>query len=189
MITIIMPTYQRSHVLPRTVKSVLNQTHSNWELLIVDNAGDAVIPLNDSRIRLFRHAEKASAAYARNRGVEYAKGDLVCFFDDDDVMYPEYLESFVAAFREHPNASMVRCGMLVGNHRIDYSYATPECCLRREFATPTWDDRGPCQDQRYFKGIAARHVWSEKQGDIVVVRRPVCRACKDRTGGLRSGNH
>jgi glycosyltransferase involved in cell wall biosynthesis/SAM-dependent methyltransferase len=189
MISIIMPTYQRSHVLPRAVKSVLNQTYLNWELLMVDNAGDAVIPFNDSRIRVLRHVEKASAAYARNRGIEYAKGDLVCFFDDDDVMYPEYLESFVAAFRDHPNASMVRCGMQVGSHRIDYSYATPECCIRREFATPTWDDRGPCQDQRYFKAIAARHAWSEKRGDIVVVRLPVCRACKDRSGGLRSGNH
>jgi glycosyltransferase involved in cell wall biosynthesis len=157
-------------------------------LILVDNAGDLTARFDDPRIKVFRHADRASASYARNRGVEHAEGELVCFFDDDDVMFPDYLESFITALREHPQSSMVRCGMQVGE-RENYSFATPECCLRREFATPTWDDQGPCQDQRYFKRIVAQNRWQEKRGDIVVIRRTLCRALRAPAGGLRSGKH
>jgi hypothetical protein len=103
-------------------------------------------------------------------------------------MFPDYLESFVNAFRENPKASLVRCGMQAGG-KENYSLATPECCVRREFATPTWDDHGPCQDQRYFKSIVTRHRWQEKRGDIVVIPRPLCRALQAPAGGLRSGKY
>jgi len=188
-ISIVMPTYRRPHTLPRTLRSVVAQTYRNWELILIDNAGDAVLPFQDERIRLFRETAQASASFARNCGVGQATGDFVCFFDDDDLMLPTYLESFVSAFRHHRKAAIVRCGMLVTGNRVNYSYATPECCLRREFATATWDNSGPCQDQRYFKRIVQRHGWSEEEGHIVTIRKALCRALHDAKGGLRSGHY
>jgi hypothetical protein len=103
-------------------------------------------------------------------------------------MFPVYLERMVSAFREHPRAKMVRCGMVVSDGTTNFTYATPECMLRREFATATWPDQ-PSQDQIYFGDIVAAHGWSERDGDIVVVPAALCRANADPRGGLRSGRH
>lgn len=188
-ISIIMPTYRRRHTILSTVETIQLQTYTNWELIIVDNAGDGNYSFDDERIRVYRHAEKASASFARNRGLRYARGDLVCFFDDDDHMFPSYLERIVEAFERNPQAKMVRCGMYVAGNRVNYSYATPECCLRREFATPTWLNDGPAQDQNYFRRIIAKQRWSEATGDIVMVDEVLCRANAHPRGGLRSGRY
>jgi glycosyltransferase involved in cell wall biosynthesis len=184
-ISIVMPTYRRPHRLARTVAGVLAQSYGNWELIVVDNAGGADPGTADPRVRLVRHNEQASASWARNRGLGYATGDLVCFFDDDDDMAPDYLARFAAAFQRHPGAKMVRCGMYVAAGRVDYSFATPEVCLRRAYATPTWR-RGGAHDQTYFKEIVARNGWSGSR-DVVLLRAPLCRANHDPVGGLRAG--
>jgi hypothetical protein len=187
--SIIMPTYRRPHTLFRTVDLIRAQTHPNWELIIVDNAGDGQYSFADERIRVYVHAEQPSASYARNQGLRYATGDLVCFFDDDDDMFPNYLKSLAAAFVANPQAKMVRCGMLVSAGQVNFSHATPECCLRRAFATPTWTAAGIKQDQLYFGSIIAANGWSEGTGDIVVLAEAMCRANSDPQGGLRSGRY
>ncbi len=85
---------------------------------------------------------------------------------------------------------MVRCGMNVTAGKTDYTYATPECCLRREFATPTWlQHDGQEQDKSYFRRIISNNNWSEENGDIVVIHEVLCKANFDPRGGLRSGNY
>jgi glycosyltransferase involved in cell wall biosynthesis len=185
-VSIIMPTYRRWHTLYRTVQTIRAQTYTNWELVIVDNEGTADYGFDDARIGVHVHSERPSASYARNQGLLYATGDLVCFFDDDDDMFPEYLEKFVGAFEANPDAKMVRCGMMVSAQQMNLSYATPECCLRREFATPTWANHAS-HDQFYFKNIVAARGWSESQGDIITLNEPLCHANCDPRGGLRSG--
>ncbi len=188
-VSIVMPTYRRAHTLLRAVEMVLAQSHTDWELIVVDNFGDVAELPADDRIRLYRHTERPSSSYARNVGLGYARGELICFFDDDDDMYPSYLASFVEVFRRRPRVSLVRCGMLVSSNRVNFSYATPECCIRRRYATPTWDSNGPAQDQRYFRAIVRRHRWSEQRGDIALVRKALCRANSDPVGGLRQGGY
>lgn len=189
LVSIIMPTFQRHGVILRTIEKIVAQTYPHWELIIVDNDGHLSVELTDERIRLFRHPEEASAAYARNRGLQYVKGDLVCFFDDDDDMFPHYLERFVTAFDQNPQVKMVRAGMIVTGGKVNYSYATPECCLRRPFATPTWTTEGPGQDQKYFQRIIQHNRWKESTGDILLIREPLCRANVHPEGGLRSGKY
>ncbi|HZI48954.1 MAG TPA: glycosyltransferase family 2 protein, partial [Pyrinomonadaceae bacterium] len=186
-VSIIMPTYRRSHTLYRTVRSIQRQSYSNWELIIIDNEGTAGYRFDDPRISVRAHAEWTSASYARNQGLSYATGDLVCFFDDDDDMFPEYLEKFVNVFATNPQVKMVRCGMIVSAGQTNFSYATPECCLRREFATPTWASHTSSHDQLYFRNIIATCGWSESNGDIINLPEPLCRANCDPHGGLRSG--
>jgi glycosyltransferase involved in cell wall biosynthesis len=188
-VSIIMPTYRRHEIIARTIEKILAQTYPHWELIIVDNDGNLQVHLGDERIRIYRHREKASAAYARNKGLQYAQGDLVCFFDDDDDMFPNYLERFVKAFEAHSHVKMVRAGMIVTGGKVNYSYATPECCLRRSFATPTWTAEGPGQDQKYFQRIIHRNRWNESNGDIFLIEDPLCRANVHPNGGLRSGGY
>ena len=186
-VSIIMPTYRRSHTLLRTIETIRRQTYCNWELIIIDNEGTKDYQFSDPRIKVYVHAERPSASYARNQGVQYATGELVCYFDDDDEMFPNYLEMFVRTFEAHPEAKMVRCGMIVSAGRTNFTYATPECCIRREFVTGSWSNGGPAQDQLYFKSIIRRQGWSEVEGDIVVVNEALCKANCDSGGGLRSG--
>ena len=185
--SIVMPTYRRPHTIDRTIATVRAQTWRDWELIVVDNAGDGGYRFEDPRIRVHVHAETTSASHARNMGLRYVSGDLVCFFDDDDEMYPDYLAELAAAFRAHPAACMVRCGMLMKSGRVNFSHATPECCLRRRYATPTWDGLDFCEDQRYFEEIARANGWSEEGGEVVVIPKVLCAAYRDPVGGLRAG--
>lgn len=184
--SIVMPTFRRAHTIFATIATIQAQTYPHWELIVVDNAGDADYSFSDPRIRFFVHAEHASASHARNRGLAYVRGDLVCFFDDDDEMFPDYLEHFALAMRGRPEVKMGRCGMDLA-YDVNFSYATPECCLRREFATPTWDELGTCEDQRYFGDIVKAHGWTEEKGDIVLIPKALCRALRSREGGRRGG--
>jgi glycosyltransferase involved in cell wall biosynthesis len=186
-VSIIMPTYRRSHTLFRTIETIRKQTYRNWELIIIDNEGTKDYQFNEPRIRVYKHSERPSASYARNQGVKYATGDLVCYFDDDDEMFPSYLEMFVRAFEANPRAKMVRCGMIVSGGRTNFSYATPECCIRREFAAPNWSNSNLSHDQFYFKSIISKHGWSASMGDIITLNEALCQANCDPKGGLRSG--
>ena len=112
LVSIVMATYRRPHTIFRTVAQIVAQTYPHWELIVVDNARTGEYQFDDPRIRVYRHAHRASASYARNQGIQHATGELLCFFDDDDDMAPTYLERFVGAFEAHPGARMARCGCM-----------------------------------------------------------------------------
>ena len=81
---------------------------------------------------------------------------------------------------------MVRCGMRKPDGRDNFTYATPECCLRRPLATPTWmPEHG--HDQLYFRTIAEKNGWSVENGRILVIGEILCAAGFDSRGGLRRG--
>ena len=185
-VSIVMATYRRPHTIQRTVRQILAQTYKNWELIVVNNSRAGDYFFTDPRIKVYRHASHASASYARNQGLAHVTGDLVCFFNDDDDMFPTYLERLVETFREHPEAKMVRCGMFRGDGQINFAPATPICCLRRELATPTWEDADR-HDLKYFGDIIAANDLSEERGDIVLIPELLVRAHADPKGGLRSG--
>jgi glycosyltransferase involved in cell wall biosynthesis len=189
LVSIIMPTYDRPHTVFKTINHIQLQHYKNWELILVENSGRQQYGFDDPRIRSFRYCEQASSSYARNQGLKHVRGELVCYFDDDDDMDPQYLSRFVQTFNENPDAKMVRCGMSVSDDsEINYSYATPQCWLRRPFATNTWSSRGPAQDQKYFRAIIEKNGWTEKNGDIVSLNVSLCHANTDPVGGLRHGN-
>lgn len=93
--SIVIPTYNRAHILPRTINSVLNQEFSDWELLVVDDGSkdhtaELLKTYTDSRIRyLFQKNSERSAA--RNNGIRNALGKYICFLDSDDEFLPHHL--------------------------------------------------------------------------------------------------
>lgn len=101
LISIIIPTYNRAHLIGETLDSVLAQTHSNWECIVVDDGSvDNTQDLlkmyceNDKRFQFhYRPNHKQKGANAcRNLGLFYAKGKYVVFFDSDDLMTENHLE-------------------------------------------------------------------------------------------------
>lgn len=97
MISIITPIYQSERYLTDTIKSVLDQSYSNWELLLIndgstDQSKDIALSFQDSRIRYFKQENKGVSA-ARNMGLANMKGDFFCFLDADDQFPVRSLES------------------------------------------------------------------------------------------------
>lgn len=105
LVTIIIPTYNRSNLIGETLDSIRDQVYKDWECIIVDdgsNDGTKGIVENymekDKRFKYYnRPKERSKGANAcRNFGFQVSKGDLINWFDSDDLMYPEKLEIQVA---------------------------------------------------------------------------------------------
>ena len=184
-VSIIIPTYKRQHVLFRTVQSLLAQSYQNWELIVVNNERGGKVSLpTDPRITVYEHCEEANACYARNAGLQHASGDLICFFDDDDIMFPDYLSKMAAPFA-NPEVQVVRCGMLCTFGACDFSYSTQEAWLRRAYATPTWSKGSAVHDQIYYHSIVAKNGWTRK--NIVQLGEVLVKAYSEPKGGIREG--
>ena len=97
LVSIITCTYNRAHLLPRAINSILNQTYTNYELLIVDdgstdNTRENMKAFQDERIKYHRHECNRGVLAAKNTGFNLAKGKYLCTLDDDDVFLPGTLE-------------------------------------------------------------------------------------------------
>ena len=100
-VSVIIPTYNRAHVLPRAVDSVLQQSFVDFELIIVDDASTddteaLVAGFRDARIRYLKHQHNQFAAGARNTGMDAAIGKYVAFLDSDDRWLSHKLEAQVS---------------------------------------------------------------------------------------------
>ena len=102
MVSIIMPSYNTANFISESIKSVMAQTYTNWELIIVDdcstdNTDDVVKPyLNESRIIYIKNSKNSGAAVSRNRALREAKGKWIAFLDSDDLWMSEKLEKQIA---------------------------------------------------------------------------------------------
>lgn len=98
LFSIIIPTYNRSNLLKKCINSVLKQTFSDWELIVVDNAStddteQVVQSFNVNNIR-YIYTPIPDRSRARNKGIIEAKGDYILFIDDDDYVLENHLEVF-----------------------------------------------------------------------------------------------
>lgn len=95
--SIIMPTFNREKTLLRAIKSVLNQSYKNWELIVIDDGStdktsEVVSCIDDNRLNYY-HQENKGRSAARNTGISLATGDFICFLDSDDIFYEDHLEN------------------------------------------------------------------------------------------------
>ncbi len=126
-VSVIIPTYNRATLLGRAVRSVLNQTYDDFEVIIVDdcstdNTKNIVKSLEDERITYIRHMKNRGAAAARNTGMTAAKGEYIAFQDSDDLWLREKLEKQMLAFEESTRKTgVVYSGFWrIENHRKTY---------------------------------------------------------------------
>lgn len=97
LVSIIMPSYNTAPYIKQTIQSVLDQTYTNWELIIVDdcstdNTDEVLENIKDSRIRYFKNDKNSGAAVSRNKALREAKGQWIAYLDSDDLWMPEKLE-------------------------------------------------------------------------------------------------
>lgn len=97
LVSIVIPTFNRARDLDRALKSVLAQTYSNWEALIIDNhstdnTDEVVRSFNDSRIILYKINNDGMISVSRNLGIKHAQGEYIAFLDSDDWWLPRKLD-------------------------------------------------------------------------------------------------
>ncbi|HEX6678537.1 MAG TPA: glycosyltransferase [Actinomycetes bacterium] len=117
-VSVVVPTHNRRHLLPRTLSSVLGQVGVDLEVIVVDEAsrdGTAAYlrELDDDRVRVVRHERPKGTARARNAGIDLAAGSYVAFCDDDDLWAPDKLAVQLDALRRQPEARWSAVGIVV----------------------------------------------------------------------------
>ena len=113
MISVIIPLYNKEKQIAHTLRSVLNQTYQDFEVVIVNDGStdcsvSEVEKVGDSRIRLV-HQKNGGVSAARNKGIEEAKYELLAFLDADDEWKLEYLETQYNLFEKYPMCSVYAC--------------------------------------------------------------------------------
>lgn len=106
LVSIVMPAYNKESVLAESIGSVLGQTFSNWELLVIDDASEdgtlqvaRKMSAQDERIRVVTMGRNQGVAHARNAGIGQARGQFLSFLDADDLWLPTKLEVQVEFMR------------------------------------------------------------------------------------------
>lgn len=99
-VSIIMPVYNRRYCIDKAIESVINQTHENWELIIIDDGStddlNEVAAKYSSNIKIkFIHRDRAGVSASRNIGLEEANGEFVFYLDTDNTWYESYLQTMV----------------------------------------------------------------------------------------------
>lgn len=110
--SVIVPTYNRAHLIGKTLDTVLNQTFQDFEIVIVDNkstdnTAEVLKPyLADERITLYVQKENYERSSSRNKGMELARGKYLTFLDSDDVLYKDSLELAYKYATEQPGKNI-----------------------------------------------------------------------------------
>ena len=97
MVSVIIPVYNREKTIKKAIESVLGQTYTDLEVIVVDDCStdktiEVVESIEDKRVRLVKSPENGGACRARNIGIENAKGEYIAFHDSDDIWHADKLE-------------------------------------------------------------------------------------------------
>lgn len=127
LISVIITTYKRSNIIERAIKSVLNQTYKNIEIIVVDDNSNfederektAKIVGKYKNVIYIQNEKNLGGALARNEGIYKAKGKFIAFLDDDDEYREDKIEKQYNLFLEHQNEKV---GLIFSNEKsVDYN--------------------------------------------------------------------
>lgn len=142
MISVVIPLYNKELSIASTINSVIEQTYTDFEIVVVndgstDKSADVVRAIGDDRI-VFISQDNQGVSAARNRGILAAKGEYVAFLDGDDLWHPEYLETLVRLISDYPNATLYGIGYSKIHDNIIPNKVEPTS-MRGEIENP-WDN-------------------------------------------------
>ena len=128
LVSAVIPTYNRPNLVVNAVKTALNQTHRNMEVVIVvdgpdDSTSKALGEISDPRIQIVALPRHQGACGARNAGIQAAKGEWVAFLDDDDEWLPRKIELQLATARRSAHRTpVVSCRFIARTPLADYTW-------------------------------------------------------------------
>ncbi len=111
LISVVIPVYNRAQVLPETLDSVLSQTYTNWECIIIDDGSIDETPAiiekyikKEPRFYSIKNKDTGNAARARNLGIQAAKGKFIQFLDSDDVLADNKIQEQITMYNSSSNS-------------------------------------------------------------------------------------
>jgi glycosyltransferase involved in cell wall biosynthesis len=116
-VSVIIPVYNREHLVERSIRSVLNQTYNDLEVIVIDDAStdgsvEKVKQIPDNRIKLIRNEINSGPSKSRNKGIEISSGGLIAFQDSDDEWHPDKLQKQVdLLLKSGDETGAAYCGM------------------------------------------------------------------------------
>jgi glycosyltransferase involved in cell wall biosynthesis len=131
-ISVVIPTHNRPELLLEAVNSIVQQTHSNWEAIIVDDASSppAIAP-DDPRIRIVRHDSVKGGAACKNTGTALARAKVIAFLDDDDLYTPDYLERALGIFDRNLDVDVIFMGVSWFGNAADYGQRSNDAAMQK----------------------------------------------------------
>ncbi len=125
LITVIIPTYNRAGRLKFAMKSVLNQTYTNFELIIVDdgskdNTKEVIETFNDNRIKYIWQEHSGLPAVARNTGLKNANGEYIAFLDSDDIWFHNKLKRQIEIITQKKKVLLIATNAIIFNNKFHY---------------------------------------------------------------------
>lgn len=162
-ITVVIPTRNRCTLLKETVASIVAQSFTNWELLVIDDVSEDetsswVNGLGDQRIRAIRLEQHSERSAARNRGLSLANGEFILFLDDDDPLTIAALQTHLEALTRYPGAIASVGGFI------------------------QFDERGNQQVTKIVGRRCVRHLWLE----VLLGWSPACGQCLFRVSTIKT---
>jgi GT2 family glycosyltransferase/spore maturation protein CgeB len=129
MVSVIVPTHNRPDMLVEALRSILNQTYQDFEIIVVNDAGSDVTEIinllnKDNKITYVKHNRNRGLAAARNTGLKLARGKYIAYLDDDDVFYPQHLKTLVDFLETHPCKAAYTDAYKAIQERQNVSYHT-----------------------------------------------------------------
>ncbi len=135
LVSVVMPSYNAAAYIREAIESVIGQTVTDWELIVIDDgsADDSLqiaqsYAAKDPRVRVMRNEQNAGVARTRNRAIEAAQGRYIAFLDSDDAWYPEKLQRQLRLVQD-TGADMAYCSYAIVDHnsaKVRPDYMVPE---------------------------------------------------------------
>ncbi|MBT6049819.1 MAG: glycosyltransferase [Candidatus Scalindua sp.] len=118
LVSVVMPTYSQAQFIGDAVKSVLDQTYANFELIIIDNYSednteDIIASFNDTRIKYEKFRNNGIIAASRNVGISESRGKYIAFLDSDDMWKPTKIEKQIELLENDNNVFLVYSRLIV----------------------------------------------------------------------------
>ena len=176
LFSIIIPTYNHARFINKCLDSVIAQTWSNWEVIVVnnyseDNTIELVNAYNDKRIRLINFKNNGIIAASRNTGIQEATGEWICFLDSDDFWYHNKLEIVDSAIRNNLNVDAV-----CHNENMKYETSGKKKLLRHGPYSPNfyrdllYENRCSTSAMSVRKAFLSQHkLYFNASSDYVIV--------------------
>lgn len=126
LFSIIIPTYNRAHLIAKTVDSVLAQTFKDYEIVVIDdkstdNTEEVLQPyINNQSVRYFKNEQNSERAISRNRGIDEAKGKYISLLDSDDILFPDCLAHAATFLSSNSDCRFFHCQYVFVNeeHKV-----------------------------------------------------------------------
>ncbi len=156
--SIVIPLYNKERYILRAISSILNQTHADFELIVVDdgstdNGAGLAAKIADHRIKVVQQANGGEAA-ARNRGIKEASSPYIAFLDADDAWKEEHLTTLAALIKDFPEAGIY--------------------CTGYRFVEPSGKSQEPRWSGVPERGYVPRYFYSVSEGDLIATASSVC---------------